>query len=407
MIRKIILLLILLFSNVVIGQETESYNIELKQGEKFERILPPQQVYINSATKIGGKTRVYFTVNLPENTVRWFYVVTTTKGEGEGQSLNILAQLTAATLTGGMSTLATAGSKMITMPSGSGGVIDSYLLDRTNLDVFTSKGDNWGQSLYYNMEGTRANYKSGLVMINTPNPFYTFIGIKNPSASVGVNVNIEAIAIVKEIDWNTLYNDGKKLKESLRDLIQQVVLRKHTKDFADKVTDCTLEKVMNEKSASEVINAYATYAFSDYVVSKIENCRTELNPNKSTIETEKSNTYNNLGENYFAKNQNEKALENYNKALELNPKNGEAKANIAFLYLIDNKVDLATELYIEAISIFKADPINGKNGLIKAYNKTVHYLNDNFNKVKLVLNKQTEDFISIQEMLKKELDNMK
>lgn len=107
------------------------------------------------------------------------------------------------------------------------------------------------------------------------------------------------------------------------------------------------------------------------------------------------------------KKQNEKALENYNKALELNPKNGEAKANIAFLYLIDNKVDLATELYIEAISIFKADPINGKNGLIKAYNKTVHYLNDNFNKVKLVLNKQTEDFISIQEMLKKELDNMK
>lgn len=349
---------------------------------------------------------MYFTVNLPKNTVRWFYVVTTTKGEGEGQSLNILAQLTAATLTGGMSTLATAGSKMITMPSGSGGVIDSYLLDRTNLDVFTNKGDNWGQSLYYNMEGTRTNYKSGLVMINTPNSFYTFIGIKNPSASVGVNVNIEAIAIVKEIDWNTLYNDGKKLKESLRDLIQ-VVLKKHPKDFADKVADCTLEKIMNEKSASEVIKSYTTYAFSEYVISKIENCRTELNPNKSTIETEKSDTYNNLGESYFEKKQNEKALENYKKALELNPKNGEAKANIAFLYLIDNKVDLATDLYIEAISMFKADPINGKNSLIKAYNKTVYYLSDNFNKVKLVLNKQTEDFISIQDMLKKELDNMK
>ena len=378
----------------------------MKQGEKFERILSPQQVYINSATKLGGKTRVYFTVNLPKNTVRWFYVVTTTKGEGEGQSLNILAQLTAATLTGGMSTLATAGSKMITMPSGSGGVIDSYLLDRTNLDVFTNKGDNWGQSLYYNMEGTRTNYKSGLVMINTPNSFYTFIGIKNPSASVGVNVNIEAIAIVKEIDWNTLYNDGKKLKESLRDLIQ-VVLKKHPKDFADKVADCTLEKIMNEKSASEVIKSYTTYAFSEYVISKIENCRTELNPNKSTIETEKSDTYNNLGESYFEKKQNEKALENYKKALELNTKNGEAKANIAFLYLIDNKVDLATDLYIEAISMFKADPINGKNSLIKAYNKTVYYLSDNFNKVKLVLNKQTEDFISIQDMLKKELDNMK
>ena len=104
-----------------------------------------------------------------------------------------------------------------------------------------------------------------------------------------------------EFKGGILYNDGKKLKESLRDLIQQVVLRKHTKDFADKVTDCTLEKVMNEKSASEVIKAYTTYAFSDYVVSKIENCRTELNPNKSTIETEKSNTYNNLGEKLFCK----------------------------------------------------------------------------------------------------------
>jgi tetratricopeptide repeat protein len=404
--KRITLLLLLLIANIAIAQETESYEVELKQGERFERILPPQQVYINSATKIGGKTRVYFTVNLPKNTVRWFYVVTTTKGEGEGEMLNILTQLTAATLSGGISTLATAGSKMITMPSGSGGVVDSYLLDRNNLDVFISKGDNWGQSLYYNIEGTRKNYKSGLIMIDTPNIFNTFIGVKNPSSSVGVNVKIEAIAIVKEIDWNTLYNDGKKLKESLKDLIQ-VVLKKYPKDFADKVADCTLEKVMNEKSASEVIDSYATYAFSDYLISKIENCRTNLNPNKSTVETEKSNTYNNLGESYFAKKQNEKALENYNKALELNPKNGEAKANIAFLYLIDNKVDLATELYIEAISIFKADPINGKNSLIKAYNKTVHYLNDNFNKVKLVLNKQTEDFISIQEMLKKELDNMK
>ena len=34
-------------------------------------------------------------------------------------------------------------------------------------------------------------------------------------------------------------------------------------------------------------------------------------------------------------------------------------------------------------------------------------MNDNLNKVKLVLNKQAEDFISIQEMLKNELDNMK
>ena len=167
--KRITLLLLLLIANIAIAQETESYEVELKQGERFERILPPQQVYINSATKIGGKTRVYFAVNLPKNTVRWFYVVTTTKGEGEGEMLNILTQLTAATLSGGMSTLATAGSKMITMPSGSGGVVDSYLLDRNNLDVFISKGDNWGQSLYYNIEGTRKNYKSGLIMIDTPN----------------------------------------------------------------------------------------------------------------------------------------------------------------------------------------------------------------------------------------------
>ena len=167
--KRITLLLLLLIANIAIAQETESYEVELKQGERFERILPPQQVYINSATKIGGKTRVYFAVILPKNTVRWFYVVTTTKGEGEGEMLNILTQLTAATLSGGMSTLATAGSKMITMPSGSGGVVDSYLLDRNNLDVFISKGDNWGQSLYYNIEGTRKNYKSGLIMIDTPN----------------------------------------------------------------------------------------------------------------------------------------------------------------------------------------------------------------------------------------------
>ena len=203
--KKIVFIILSFFSCFMSGQENQkkdSYQITLNEGEKLEKILSPQQIYINSATKIGGKTRVYFPIELPRNTLKWFYVITTTQGENEGESLNVLGQLAVTTLTGGASTLAKGMVATVLIPSGSGGVVDSYLLDRQNLDIFTNKGDNWGQSLYYNMEGTRKNFKSGLIMINNPSPQYVYIGIKNPSSSVGVNVKIEAIAItIENADW--------------------------------------------------------------------------------------------------------------------------------------------------------------------------------------------------------------
>ena len=349
--KKIVFIILSFFSCFMSGQENQkkdSYQITLNEGEKLEKILSPQQIYINSATKIGGKTRVYFPIELPRNTLKWFYVITTTQGENEGESLNVLGQLAVTTLTGGASTLAKGMVATVLIPSGSGGVVDSYLLDRQNLDIFTNKGDNWGQSLYYNMEGTRKNFKSGLIMINNPSPQYVYIGIKNPSSSVGVNVKIEAIAItIENADWYRPFNKT------------------------------------------------------------VENCEDEYRKSHQNINREKSNIYNKFGWEYYTQNDVSKAYENYLKAIEIDPNNGIAIANLGLLLIFDNKSDEAKERYIEAITCFKKDIIDGKNGMKDAYDKLTNLLEFGSNKVFFLERNQLSDIYGIQEIILQELKNIK
>lgn len=404
--RSLISLMLLLCSFYVFSQDYEKYNIEINEGETIQTILPSQEVYINSATKIGGKTRVYFPITLPKNTIRWFYVITTTKGAGEGEALNILGQLAATTLSGGTSLAVSAGTKMLSVPSGSGGVVDSYLLNRQNLDVFTSKSDNWGTSLYYDVEGTRKNFKSGLVMITLPREGNNYIGIKNPSSSVGVNVKIQAIAIIKEnAEWERDIAGKGSFKDALNDLLQSVLdatYPQYNKNLLNEIKDCSLNKIIKEQAPVNFTLMNASEK-SAYIYNKSEECVSEFKQSAENKDVNKSKIYGDLGLSYLEKNDLEKAYNNFIKALEINPKNGEVRSNLGFLHLIKGESDLATEQYIEAIDIFNTDPFHGQENLIKAYRRIENYLKSDLRKIEVALKNQANDFISIQEMLFKEI----
>ena len=410
--KKIVFIILSFFSCFMSGQENQkkdSYQITLNEGEKLEKILSPQQIYINSATKIGGKTRVYFPIELPRNTLKWFYVITTTQGENEGESLNVLGQLAVTTLTGGASTLAKGMVATVLIPSGSGGVVDSYLLDRQNLDIFTNKGDNWGQSLYYNMEGTRKNFKSGLIMINNPSPQYVYIGIKNPSSSVGVNVKIEAIAItIENADWYRPFNVDGNLKETMEKIFNEHFKYKYSQQVSDELTICCLSKMMKEKRADELISLFKYEESYRYYFNKtVENCEDEYRKSHQNINREKSNIYNKFGWEYYTQNDVSKAYENYLKAIEIDPNNGIALANLGLLLIFDNKSDEAKERYIEAITCFKKDIIDGKNGMKDAYDKLTNLLEFGSNKVFFLERNQLSDIYAIQEIILQELKNIK
>lgn len=406
-----IFIVLLFISYSISSQETpkeESYQITLNEGEKLVRVLSSQQIYVNSATKIGGKTRVYFPIEIPQNTLRWFYVVTTTKGEKEGEALNVLGQLAATTLTGGASTIARGMTTTVTIPSGSGGVVDSYLLDRQNLDVFTSKGDNWGQSLYYNIEGTRENFRSGLIMINNPSFQYVYIGIKNPSSSLGVNVKIEAIAITREnADWYKSSPSVESLKEFMEKTFNGHFKYKYSQQVSDELTVCSLSKIMREKRADELISLFKyEESYKNYFDEIVKSCEDEYRKKHQSANREKSNIYNNFGWEYYLKNDLPKAYENYLRAIEIDPNNGVAIANLGLLLILDNKTSEAKEKYVEAITCFKKDMIDGKNNMKEANKKIVELLNFASNREIFIERNQLNDINAIEEIIFQELNKM-
>ena len=75
--------------------------------------------------------------------------------------------------------------------------------------------------------------------------------------------------------------------------------------------------------------------------------------------------------------------------------------------IFDNKSDEAKERYIEAITCFKKDIIDGKNGMKDAYDKLTNLLEFGSNKVFFLERNQLSDIYAIQEIILQELKNIK
>ena len=87
--RKIVTLLLILLTVSVQGQ------IFIKE-RKPVQVLHQQTFYLNSTARaaLGSKSKTWFNVPLPPNTVEWYYSFTTTKSEKSKASVELFAQLT-------------------------------------------------------------------------------------------------------------------------------------------------------------------------------------------------------------------------------------------------------------------------------------------------------------------------
>lgn len=176
---------------------TISVNGQTVQKErKVVQVMTPQTFYLNGGTKatFGGKSRTWFNIPLPKNTVEWYYSFTTTKNENSSSTIGLLSQLTRLYDPTGMTAIAT---NAILTPSGAG-VCDIYLMDRANSDKFTDKVDNWGGTYSYKVNGSRENYKNGTVQIKDILSGNWCLGFKNPSATEGISITFEVVAIIEE-----------------------------------------------------------------------------------------------------------------------------------------------------------------------------------------------------------------
>lgn len=178
-----------------------SYSQETQKVRKVVEIMPEQSFYLNGGfrSNFGGKSRSTYMITLPENTVEWYYIFTTTESDkSSSQNLNLVSQLTGLLDPTGMTSII---ASSILSPSGAN-VCDIYLMDRNNSNAFINKDDNNGGQFKYYISGSRENYRNGTVQVKDLTRGTYYLGFKNPSSTSGIGVKFEAAAIVEEVRQN-------------------------------------------------------------------------------------------------------------------------------------------------------------------------------------------------------------
>ncbi|MAB38684.1 MAG: hypothetical protein CL528_01855 [Aequorivita sp.] len=176
--------------------------IQLGYSQDFEiireskKLIDSRDIYLNGGMRagFGGKSRTSIKIDLPPNTVEWYYSFTTTEGENGTANLNLAMQLSRMLVDpSGLSSIATS---RIKVPEGVAAA-DIYLLDQKNMHLFLQKVDlNNGTFLHY-PEGMVQNTKQAIVKVDDIKSGTWYLGVKNPSAMNGIHINIEVVAITE------------------------------------------------------------------------------------------------------------------------------------------------------------------------------------------------------------------
>jgi uncharacterized membrane protein len=173
----------------------DSNGVPISQNTRYEAIaLPVQNFFVNSTSNEsfkGGHSKITYPVNLPPNTVKWYYEFSASRSEEEVKSIS--ANFSAASKLASMvdkSGLLSLSIDIFTAPPGAN-YCNVYIMDQQNQLFFLNK-----QGSHYLPNSSRLNFKSGIVEVNEPNLKNPVIGIANPDLSIGVNVSVQVVAIV-------------------------------------------------------------------------------------------------------------------------------------------------------------------------------------------------------------------
>jgi hypothetical protein len=185
-------------------------SVSLKKVYTPVSIHEAQDFFINggmNATFATGKSRVTIPITLPENTVEWYYRFSASRSKEDIENVKanfkLFSEIATATLglTGVGSTLTEGIFSNLAQPPGAD-FCDIYLLPTEHRSSFETKLDD--QWRHY-PDGGRVNFKSGNVRVTCCNTGQFYLGIRNPAATMGINVSIEVVAITVREDYVMQY----------------------------------------------------------------------------------------------------------------------------------------------------------------------------------------------------------
>ena len=139
-----------------------------------------------------GKSREALQIDLPPNTVEWYYSVTTSVEKNQNKENNLTAQLVKYLVpdTGITST----NISELVSPNGSGLCDVLMMVFPGEVNKFLAKQPFVGADI----GDSRKNYVSGVVQVSDYVSGTCYLAIKNPSATQAITITIEVAAIVKD-----------------------------------------------------------------------------------------------------------------------------------------------------------------------------------------------------------------
>jgi tetratricopeptide (TPR) repeat protein len=345
--RKLYLFINLLF----VGYCTALAQVETTE-YRVVSVVSEQQFYLNSSTRINGKTRTYITVDLPPNTVKWYYAVATELNQGSTAGLQLASKMTKLVDRSGISETLLYNAFASTGSS----VIDVYQLDGRNIVPFIDKADYWGGTFSYNLSNSRENFGGGVVAASPMPGGKCYLGLRNTSSMDGKYVRIEVTALVKEL----VVDDSQWSVESKQELLQNITEAFQADslpaEVSDKIARCLSSKVTRKYSPASF--AELSEEEGETVFEKLlEQCMADLGLSYS----DKALQTGNLGWYAYEEGDLDKCIALSKKAVALDHRIATFKYNIALCYLAQGKTDLANEWYVDALSTTAANKLTSQS----------------------------------------------
>lgn len=187
--KKKYVLFILLISQFVTSQEVEVQREALQ-------LIENRALYLNGGLNatFGGNSRAFIKIDLPPNTVEWYYTFSTSQGKSGTKNLTLAIQL--ASMLADPTGLSSKAVSAFSIPNGETSA-DIFLLNQANLKGFREKYDQNGGTFSFISEGTVQNVKQAVVKIDDVKSGTWYLGLRNPSTTTGLNLNIEVVAITE------------------------------------------------------------------------------------------------------------------------------------------------------------------------------------------------------------------
>jgi hypothetical protein len=142
--------------------------------------LKQQTIHLVSKTNIGGNKRIIIPIELPKNTVSWYFSVISIGKTSEAINLGVQLSGTGFNF------------ENVKLPEGSA-YFDVFLMDQKNKGLFEDKEEDFE----YIEAGSRKNLKEGKFEINDHNSGTWYLGFRNPKKFRAVEVSVEIVALIK------------------------------------------------------------------------------------------------------------------------------------------------------------------------------------------------------------------